>query len=636
MKKAFLFIFLLCSSKLSFSKDKSEYKASAINEAMLSNANAVVRLDEQEVVVKDLDKVQVKNHFAITILNREGESFAKCEIDFSVFEKVDEAYGFVYDKNGELQYKIKKSDFQIYSKILDAGFYDDSKVMSYKGSFREYPFTVEFYTQKSQNNSFHIPMWVARPYNRMAVEMSTHTVKLKQGTKLFYKRYNTTVEPVVTNEEGLEVYQWAVTNIPAEREEYMAWEEFDGSPIVLNALAEFKLDGRTGNMRTWKDMGLFFWELNKGRNVLTEEKKNKVKQLVEGVDDPYKKIDILYKYMQENTRYVSIQYGIGGWQTLDAAFVCANQYGDCKALCNYMLSMLKEVGITAYPVIVYADREKTFQMPTDFAVNVFNHEILCVPFQNDTVWLECTSKDYPPNYLGLFTDDRDALMLTPEGGVVVHTPKYNASTNLTRRKAEAVCTTNGSMTIAMDNQYSGAAAEHLTRWNYMTEQEKDEYMHTKFHLASPTVSNYKLSKEDTRNMLVFHETANVVAGNMINKSGNYQVVNIDLIPLNLSAEVMVAERKKKFFLPVSLAVSDTFSIALPDNSKIVSLPASSSLDSDFGQFEMSVKEEASRLLVMRKLVLNEGIYEPSQYAKYEEWIDKIMNRKKYSVILDHQ
>ena len=49
--------------------------------------------------------------------------------------------------------------------------------------------------------------------------------------------------------------------------------------------------------------------------------KQKIHELTDKLPDTKEKIAKLYEFMQQNTRYVSIQLGIGGWQPFDATYV---------------------------------------------------------------------------------------------------------------------------------------------------------------------------------------------------------------------------------------------------------------------------------------------------------------------------
>lgn len=113
----------------------------------------------------------------------------------------------------------------------------------------------------------------------------------------------------------------------------------------------------------------------------------------------FEKIDTLYKYLQRNYRYVSVQLGIGGRMPKSATEVYENKFGECKRLSNLMKAMLKEAGITAQYSKVRVGREEDDIM-VDFPAQQFNHIILRVPLSEEVLWLECTSKYLPTGYLG--------------------------------------------------------------------------------------------------------------------------------------------------------------------------------------------------------------------------------------------
>ena len=97
---------------------------------------------------------------------------------------------------------------------------------------------------------------------------------------------------------------------------------------------------------------------------------------------------------------------LGGLQPFDAKTVFETGCGDCKALSNYMFSLLKLIGVRSYPAIVSSGTyiEPIFLEFPNF--QQFDHAILCVPHLKDTIWLECTNQKIPFGFLGDFTDDR--------------------------------------------------------------------------------------------------------------------------------------------------------------------------------------------------------------------------------------
>ena len=95
-----------------------------------------------------------------------------------------------------------------------------------------------------------------------------------------------------------------------------------------------------------------------------------------------------------------------------------------------MKALLKAVGINSHHVLIKAGANVAINpLKDDFVQNNFNHMILMVPLDKDSIWLECTSSVNPAGYLGNFTADRDALILTEQGGVIAHTPRYVAYQN---------------------------------------------------------------------------------------------------------------------------------------------------------------------------------------------------------------
>jgi hypothetical protein len=85
-------------------------------------------------------------------------------------------------------------------------------------------------------------------------------------------------------------------------------------------------------------------------------------------------------------------------------------YGDCKALTNFMKSLLDYAGIESYYTTVQSGRQPG-EILREIPSQQFNHAVLTVPLGNDTLWLENTSNSNPFGYAGTSIRNRTALLV---------------------------------------------------------------------------------------------------------------------------------------------------------------------------------------------------------------------------------
>ena len=260
-------------------------------------------------------------------------------------------------------------------------------------------------------------------------------------------------------------------------------------------------------------------DLYRGRDQLPEEAKRKVHELINGVTDDRQKIGILYSFLQQDTHYVGIELGIGGWQPFDAADVYHKKYGDCKALSNYMVALLKEAGIRACNVLIRAGFAAP-AMDTGFVCGQFNHAIVIAFAGKDSIWLECTNPDLAPGYLSSFTDDRDALLLDDDGGHIVHTPVYGAKENRLIRVLQGNIDSGGNLQAGLRIIYSGLEQDALeSEMEHLSKKELRDQRQQSLGLQNCTID--RLDYQMTRAAVPeIEETMQLTAGQYATISGN--------------------------------------------------------------------------------------------------------------------
>src|SRR5690606_38232877 len=319
-----------------------------------------------------------------------------------------------------------------------------------------YPYTIEYEYEINSKQSLNFPEWYPNRSTGVSVEYAVLNFVSEIDFNIRYKEVNYPDEPKIVTDDKTKSYQWEVKDLKAFRyEPYSPLPETFLTSVRI-APEKFSYEKIKGSFTNWHEYGKWVYDaLLKDRDQIPEPTATYILEMTESIDDPKEKAKKIYEYMQQKTRYVSIQIGIGGYQPFLASEVDRTSYGDCKALVNYTQGLLNVVGIKSHYVVVAAGDKKNDAIPDFASMNQFNHAILSIPFENDTVWVDCTSKENPFGYLGTFTDDRLAIACTEEGGKIIRTPKFDSATSQQVRSASFKLDSMGAISGTMKTVFDG-------------------------------------------------------------------------------------------------------------------------------------------------------------------------------------
>jgi hypothetical protein len=628
--KCFSFLLAICSFARVSAGD-GNYAVTSIPAKLTANANAVQRMEEITFTIKSISETTKKTRYAITILNEKGKRYAKAHVFYDKLVKVNSLQGAVYDAQGKLVSKLKKSDIQDVSAVSDISLFEDDRMKVAGFAYTEYPYTVEFEYETTSRNTLFYPAWTPQGAEHYSAEHSKFTVIVPKNLKLRYKEVNITQKVITTTSGDNTIYTWQIADLPAFEAEPLSVPAISLLPIVYMAPSEFEVDGYRGNMSSWQDLGKWQNQLNAGRDVIPEAVKQKIQQLTAGETDKVKKVKKVYEYLQANTRYVSIQLGIGGWQPFEASLVADKGYGDCKALSNYTKAMLKSIGIESHYAIIKAGKDEP-DINIDFPSSQFNHVILCVPIQKDTVWLECTSQTNPFGYMGGFTGNRHALLVTPEGGKIVKTPTYSAKDNLQQRKAEVSISAQGDATVDVTTLYTSQKQDFLSQMIYAySPDEQKKWLYKTINIPSFEINSFNYSHSKER-MPAVTEKISLNIRKCASKSGSRLFLTPNMLSVENYVPAAIENRRSAVEISMSYIDTDTIRYHLPEGYHPEYLPEVIHYKSAFGEYSASVNAENGVITYIRKVSMNKGTYPATTYNELIEFRKKIVKADKTQIV----
>ncbi len=621
--------FLLWS--LSSKAGDNEFAVANISPDLLKNADVVIRLEERWVELQALDKMFSRRHYVITVLNEQGAKFARLVEWYDKFNEIRSIEGSLYDASGKKIKSLKNKDIEDLSGYSSMSMMDDLRYKAHDFYCKAYPYTVEYTIEEVKKESMFFPSWIPVWDEYVAVEKSGISIKVPQNYQLRYKEFNCSTPVAVTQEADKKIYTWSLLNYKAVEKEYAAPGWIEITPSVLLAPSSFVIEDYAGNMSDWAELGRFQVSLNRGKDVLPQNIKDKVAELIAPAKTIAAKTTILYNFLQANTHYISIQLGIGGWRPFEASYVAQKAYGDCKALSNYMYALLKEAGIRSHYTLIKAGEDED-DIITDFPSRQFNHAIVCVPDGKDTIWLECTDQNKSAGYMGGFTGNRHALLITEDGGKLVTTPFYTLKENVQTRHTVAVLDEEATLNVKMNAVYKAMQQDDLDMMlNSLSKDKIKEALHEQLDLPTYDINNFGY-KEIKSPLPLIDEFLDITVKNYAVITGKrlFIVPNI-MTRANLKLP-METERKYDLELKDEFQEIDTAEIELPGGYEIEAMPRDVSLLSKFGKYTCSLSKSSNKLVYYRHYEHYKGQYPASDYPELVKFYEAVYKADRNKVV----
>ena len=560
-------------------------------------ADAVLLYSETNVTVLSTDKIRTQVREAYKILRPNGREHGFVAVNFHPQRKIKSLHGWCIPAQGK-DYEVKDKD--AVDRALSGGgeLVDDVKYRVLQIPAAE-PGNIVGYEYEVEELPFHLQdIW--RFQEPDPVRESHYSLQLPASWEFKFSWLNyPEAKPV---ESGNNLWRWTVNDVKGVRREP---EMPPVSGVVGQMVVSFfPPGGRAVNgFAAWDDIGKWYGSLATGRLDASPEIKQQVAALTASKSDQLQKMQALAQFVQHDIRYVAIELGIGGWQPHAAPDVFSHHYGDCKDKATLMRSMLREIGVDSYYVVINSNRGAvTRDMP---AHDGFNHVITAIqlpgsvtdpsliatlqhPKLGRILFFDPTNELMPFGQIGGYLQANYGLLVTPDGGELIGLPQQPSAMNSIERTGTLTLDPSGTLRGDVKEVRLGDRASS-ERWSLRTVTKDTDKIKPIEALLSGSLSTYRITKATVINQTL---TDQPFGFNYSFESASYAKNAGDLLlvrprVLGVKAQGFLETKEPRKF-PVEFEGpsrdTDKFEITIPPGYEVDDLPPAVDADYSFASY----------------------------------------------------
>lgn len=594
-------------------------------------AGALILYCDEKIEIKGDDAEVVDMHYLIKILNERGkEQFSETQVSYdSTYEKVELEYARTIKPDGTVV-DVGSRHIRDVSKYLNFPLYSNARVyiISFpeiaEGSSIEYK--LKLYRNKLINKKDSVisyPLQDQEPVIAANLEVSlpkSRPLHIKNLNEK-YNGFKADLKPEIIEEESRLIYRWKFKEIP----QIIPEPEMPPSVEIVPTMLISTFD-------RWQDIYDWWWGLARDKIKADEAIRGKVKELTGGKASAEQDARAIYNFCARDIRYVAVEYGQAGYEPHQAADIFRNKYGDCKDQAILLITMLREAGLTAWPVLIAT--KDYYNLSEDFPSVLFNHCIAALELENKIIFLDPTAQTCSFGDLPTGDQERKVLVFKQDKFDILDTPIYQASHNRVRQALELII--NKDETLQAKKQVStyGLYDQAQRYWLLYTQPELiEQSLKEKIQDISigSELKGYKIENlEDLNTPVVLNYEFQ--GPEYFTAAGKLRIMP-QLSSLDTS---LVAKDKRKFDLDFGTLDSKegAVEIIMPDSLTVRYLPESITEDNRWLKFSVEYSRKNNRIYFTQKSEMKRARVTAQEYPDFKKFLEATAKKVKQRIVLE--
>jgi hypothetical protein len=461
------------------------------------DVNAVILLDDHVTVVKDNGDLVRRGRRALRILRPEGRDAAAYWVEYNADSKVNYLRGWSITSKGQ-EYETKSGDVSEHS-ISSYEVYSDAKIKAVRVPGADVGTVVGFEYEQQEHPYVFQDSWMFQ--NSEPVEQSHYELRLAAGWR-FKSEWMNHKEEKPTEENG--AIGWQLSDIPRiEDEPHRPPARGLAGGAVFTFFNE-KIASKS--YRNWSELGTWFTQLSSTVRDPSPALSLKVQELAPASLPLMQRIKALASFAQHDVRYVAIEVGVGGYRPHTATDIFNHRYGDCKDKATVLSSMLTQIGVKSYYIIVNATRGVVTR-DSPATPGGFNHMILAIalpeasygqplpatydhPKLGRLLIFDPTNDFVPFGQIPPYEQDNYGLLVGEQGGELIHMPLSPPESNGINRTAKLTLLPDGTLQGDVEETYAGFNA--MLGRMFLQNESENERKKSIERLIGSSLGNFQL------------------------------------------------------------------------------------------------------------------------------------------------